>query len=883
MSRGSWAAIAATGLFAHALLLAGAPGVPGPARLALAFAALVLLPGFAFVALGGTPPGGLPLAAGWALGFGVAWNSALVLVAKVLGQPIGVLDLPSFLAAAALWAVVLCRPRPRPPAPAETPLRWPAPALWAVVLAASVGAWHAARLGAPLNYSTDSPDHIATVRRIVETGEPFPVDAYFKDAGEAGRDPRKGVWHPQVARIAKLARVDPLDAWRLLPALLVPLFVVNAACFGVLAGGVAGAAVAAWGLLLTYSGSLAEPYLREAVYATKLADQLALATLTAVVADLIRPQWSARLAAVGLGLGAVTAHVFAAIQFFVVFGALGIGLLLAERGWSARARRLAGTAGLVGVAAVPYVAWRALASYAPVNLIHTEPQGMLVLPGGGRIVPIGGLWDWLGWAWVLFAFAAPGLWRAARSSPVALVLLTTPLAFAAIAFNPLAVALLEPRLGYLLARFVWMLPLTGLLAWLVPRLWDEAKIPPRRRRALLGLAGIAVLLLPALSDAALVLSQPGRFADAERRVSYRRWEDALTWMDAHLPAGSIVLSDPTTSYSVPMMTRHYVATLVDQHSSPSDPHALRRILDARDALDPYAGWERTREVVRAYGVDAIALNDRFATPPSQHYWATEPEWFGPARARLDAAPDAFERVFDTGDFVVYRIRRSALDTLSGPPMPRPFVRPFVSGRAPIARRMGDGLPVLHMARVGPAVAAPGETLLGIADWRALEPLRAGSYSVSVRFDREDLPGGFRPPATIAKPARKLLEAVRGERYRFRGDHQPARGAYGVDLWRPDEIVRDSFEVVIPGDIAEGIYTVQVRMISQPIYPNYRLSDYARDDDYYAGLPVGSLLVARDAPAQRREAARRFQESRREPREVHGVHPGGASRSPSSGH
>src|SRR5205085_4509654 len=99
-------------------------------------------------------------------------------------------------------------------------------ALVALLAAAALGAWQAGRLGAPLALHTDSPDHIATVRRMLETGDAFPRDAFFKDAGRAGADPRKGLWHPEVALIARLAAVDPLDAWRLLPIVLVPLFVL---------------------------------------------------------------------------------------------------------------------------------------------------------------------------------------------------------------------------------------------------------------------------------------------------------------------------------------------------------------------------------------------------------------------------------------------------------------------------------------------------------------------------------------------------------------------------------------------------------------------------------------------------------------------------------
>ena len=109
------------------------------------------------------------------------------------------------------------------------------------------------------------------------------------------------------------------------------------------------------------------------------------------------------------------------------------------------------------------------------------------------------------------------------------------------------------------------------------------------------------------------------------------------------------------------------------------------------------------------------------------------------------------------------------------------------------------------------------------------------------FDQA-LPGGFHPLAWIGKPARKLLERARGERYRFAAGHLPAGGAYGVDQWRPDEVVRDSFELIVPGDVAKGDFLVRVRMIRQPHYPNYRLSDFFSDDDFLAGLPAGWLRV-----------------------------------------
>ena len=322
-------------------------------------------------------------------------------------------------------------------------------------------------------------------------------------------------------------------------------------------------------------------------------------------------------------------------------------------------------------------------------------------------------------------------------------------------------------------------------------------------------------------------------------------------MERNLDARAVVLSDPATSYLVPMMTGRYVATLVDQHGPPNDTLALARILGARDALDPFGSWPRTREVVRASGASVIALNGRFEEPPRLQYWAPSRPWFEAARARFDACPAAFPRLYDAGDFVVYGIRGPALDTLSAPPRPRPFVEPWRPGEtgAPAAE---PGSPAPLSLSLAPAVAAPGADVAGVIRWHAAAPAPAGPYTVLVRFDR-DRPRGFAPPAWLAKPARKLLERSRHERYRFSLQFPPASGAYGVDLWRPDEVVRDSFRFEVPPDAADGTYRVEVRMLREPRYANLRLGDWFFDRDSHSGAPVGRLVVSRGPRAAGEEA------------------------------
>src|SRR5258705_12861196 len=91
---------------------------------------------------------------------------------------------------------------------------------------------------------------------MLETGDAFPINAFFKDAGAAGVDPRKGLWHPQVALIARLAGADPFDAWRSLSTFIAPLFALNVAALGFLIGGPPAAAPAAWAPGVTPGGTM---------------------------------------------------------------------------------------------------------------------------------------------------------------------------------------------------------------------------------------------------------------------------------------------------------------------------------------------------------------------------------------------------------------------------------------------------------------------------------------------------------------------------------------------------------------------------------------------------------------------------------------------------
>ena len=814
--------------------------LPAALRAGLAFALLVWLPGMGWArAIGARPAGGGAFVAAWATGFGVAWLGLLVLLTRVMGAPFTALAHEGAIWVAVPWLVSLgTAPRPPDPNVSATRLRLvPGSACdIAIALAVLLAVEHVARHGPPISYLTDSPDHLGTIRRMLASGDAFPRDAFFRDAGPAGVDPRKGLWHPCVALVCALSRVDPMVTWHVLSAILAGLLVLTAAGFAHRLGGPLAAAAGAWGTLLGYGGGLSTQYLSEAVFATKLADQFSLATAAALLLHLEDGRARSRIAVIGLALGTIATHVFGAIQFTITFGALGLGLLVRDRAWSQPLRRLALTSVACALAALPYLVWRAQGAYAPVNPIHTETQGMLELAHGVRVISVGAVWDWLGPLWVLFPLSLVWWWRAARE-PAVLYLLTTTLAVVTLMFLPPVVAVLEPRLGYLLMRLPWLLPVGPAVAFLVAR--ARAAWSAGRRWGTLGPAALlTVTIAGPLVDAAHAFTRGGGAPDP---TAMRPWTDALAWMDHGLPPGTVVLSDPATSYSIPAFTRHWVTCLADQHSSPNDSLALARILDARDALDPYAPWARTAQAVARWGATAIALNGRFPEPPPLDYWAPARDWYDAARARLDRAPAAFERVYDANRFTVYVVHRDALARLGDGETPRPFVRARAPGDP--ALDLGSGLPRLVSFRFAPDRAARGDTLLGRIEWRAPRPLPPGSYAVAVRFDRA-LPGDVpRAPMAVSKLWRKAIERVRHERYRFRADHLPTSGDYGVDRWRPDEVVSDPFRVVVPGDVASGEYAVRVTMVRHPHYPNLDLRDLLSDDDFLNGLAVGRLRIA----------------------------------------
>jgi hypothetical protein len=821
-----------------ALLAAGAAGAPIPASLRMTFAVLALVawPGAMLlrqflVDREGEWPG--RVAYSFVLGLLPGGLLALASHAFRFDAGIGLWLLPLLGFVLALLAPV----RPRSPHPRGY-LPWVLAIAWALVVAAVLGS-----LGAPLVNDADSLDHVATVRRIAETREPFPTDAFFVDAGTHGADPRKGTYHVVLALLCRAARVDPVTLWRFLPLLFVPVFVLVLATltYALSRSRMAGV-VAAVLFPFVYAGGPGGTELREAVYSTRVGEMAALLAAAALV-RLVERGGRRRLILFWLtALSALFVHVWYALWFALAFGVYAAATLLAA-GTKERARRFALAFGGLLVLALPYLVFRAAQAYGPQNVIHTEPQGLLYLTPSLFTVDPQAIWTWHG-PWLLVALCAvPWFWSRRRESTGAIYLATVTPAVLLIVLNPFLLPLVQAKLGYLTMRLIWIAPVIPACALVVTAL-AEVAVRARGRQRALALAGLApcvLFLLGPLRQGATLLTERRQLRASEAARSPAPWRDVLAFVATRLPVDSVIAADPVTSYSIPAYTGRRVMAFFDQHSSPNDPRGLERILDARAVFSPWVGMARTVELLRRYRVDALVVNERFPQPPATDYWSPTKALAAPTLAKFRDRPDLFRPVFDVDGAYVFELTDAAR---RGPlPEGEPAPRPFLSSAPDTAARV-DGPFLLRAAALSSARGAPDDTLVLTTRWSlAGAPPPAGSYAVYVRLDARDRPRAPLLAGAWDKPYRKFMERWTGWRWRLRTAHRPLEGAFGPDEWRPGEVVVDTTRIVVPANLAPGTYDVGVTLVRTPHYPNTRVADYLHDRDLFSGPVVGAVTIA----------------------------------------
>ncbi|MCK4548003.1 MAG: hypothetical protein KAW17_11245 [Candidatus Eisenbacteria sp.] len=825
---------------------------PGPLRFVLAVVTLLFLPGYLLGRL-------LWHSSRWSF---VHWFSIAVSLSLAVGcfaawilyllhadsgyllwTLVGVVVLLSTagLAGAGPNPVPSLHRRTPPGAPTECQGR-----IWLILLTvlaiavASMLALSPARIG----YIEDALVHMATSKAILETGKIIPPDLLLYGMDHPGEDPRVALIHSVVAALGQGSGLDMYTVWSWLLSFFVPFWIASFFTFtNAILRGYSRSVLATLLFVLLYGGQGTwSDILRDVFYPSRIGMCV---FWTGLLLMLDHLRWRDRdtfwLATLLLPVAAMI-HVTPFLNYWISLASLAVflGIFGNRKRWAAiQAGKALGVGTLL---AAPYLLTRYLTSFDVVNPIHQIPQRVLFLDGGWILPLPTEVIAWFGWAGILAFPLGVALFRQARDDEGRMLLFGNTVVALALLSIPPVFTLAFRTVNFLAIRFVQLVPYITILTLFL--LQTPGKIREGRRPAVRGVAFVILFLLLAVPGALKHLSvHLGPFVDPSV-VNENPTEiiPALRELDALAPASEIVLSDPFTSYAILAFTHHRPMAVPVSHSSPSDSLSVTRTHAATLALDPGIPLSEALASMRRYGVSYIILNHTFRKSHNGYAFSIDPDRFAAQKEHFDAHPEYFEAVAALDSVYIYRLRPgAALETGTSETAPG-AVKPCRDLPKPGGPAIFYDTFELVGAKVLSDRVARGDEL-GI-EW-CWKRTRGGEldsdYWIYIRFDRDYDRGILWQPA-YSKPYRKILERLRGERYRFRADYPMARYAPLLALPTAGVTTSDSMRVAVPKDVAPGRYQVKISLNPKLVHANIHIRDFLRDDDMFDGVPIGWVEV-----------------------------------------
>lgn len=827
----------------HYLLLGFAESIPGHQIIYLYFfAVMVMLPGL--VSTGILFPGTrLYLRLMISMVLGTAHFFIFLILFSVLGLDISHISLVLPLSLAALALYYAYGSFAGFELPADQPLKRPTVVILFLLL--TFVSIITLVVKDPLLYTGDSPDNIAYIRAISRSHEVFPDEFMYKDGGMLTRDIRRGLLHGMWGAInVATSRVAVHPVWPLFSWIGSIFVLLGVFCFGMLLFRNQSIAVAAVLLYFFYhQGGLAGHQLIMHAYSFNFARSFLFLFFPFVMLFLRSRRGEFLLIAAISSFAAVGTHIsYIMIMPFIAFVLWSTEWVQAGRGSRSRlvTRLFPLVIGSIVILNLPYLLIRYFRDYAPANEIHTHVHGVLFFTE--RLAVVNPIIFFQNTGYVMGAafFAIFILWRTSRGDRYLRSLLVLVAAVYLLVYNPLWVPLIMDRITYLIVRFFAAAPAMLVVACLLRTLWLRARgriDSPSRPATVAGWAIVLVLLLPGLIFNFRDFAYAGKHRRESERKSCLRLRDLYSAINDEIPGGRILASDPITSYCVPAFTDQYVVCTFDQHSTPNDSTAIERIIDCRDVYLPGDSCRRITGTLEKYGAGYVVLNGRIPRTVRSQYWGVDRDLAESAARELSGCGDLFERIYSRESLYLFEFAEiPALDAAAA------TVVPEERRRFAIGDFTGDYDTLTHSGTEGIYIAgwekedvrvSRGDTLRIRVDWVAGAPVEPGTYVIYVRFDTDYDKGPLYGDAW-GKVYRKVIEELRGERYRFRIDALPFGGVYPPDLWARGELLRQHIDVPVPRDISEGRYTVSVKLHDAPHYSNLRMSDLLRNEDFYDG-------------------------------------------------
>lgn len=833
--------VAFLGLLLLGLLSAGfLQALPAPVRFLLAFSVVSWIPGSIvarrFLRCGGGGP--LEKTVFWVMG-GLATVSLLTWLAEVVGLSFSAYSVVVQWVLATLFgvAVVLdARGRPVPSAPPRegtVPVaRLRRPLQRALVAIAAALALLALTQPPRFDYHQDSFDHIGYIRHIASENKLTPAGvlaAPVDSGGGTKDDPRKGTLHPIVALAARVSAVDPMDAWRAVPAVFFPLAFLSFLWFCTV---FLPRQPLVWGCVFTFllfqggAGLLhgLEFANGQGVWLVYYWTLVPL-SLRAVAGGGRRDLWAAMV----LFMGGAFMHIGVVTHVSVLLATL----LLFHRWLHLEFRALARLCAWAGVVAAVVLAWKLATSVGHANEIHLHRQGVLYVTQRWFIASPIEVLRQNGLVFFGGMVMLPFLLFAARRHPGVRLQLAFAVIPSVVCFFPPLVALLYDHVTYMLFRVILNIPAFAAVVTAIYLLvvWS------RRRGVAVRIATAVVLLLwfelffvPGV--AAVGRSFEARSAERDREAPLERHRDVIEYL-RNRPPGVVVVSDPATSYLLSAATEHRFVAVLEQHANPNDPYAFDRLAAVRDVLSPYVYLSEAVEACERFDVDVVVINGRLRDDSPGFLSAWSPSLYEAARARMRELETRFVPGYESEEVTVLFYNRGDVPHDDWIPEDSPLLvgprnLPHCTVRAP-----GDAFYITEFG-ISPERALPGETVEVTVGYEVPEPVPAGlPYVIHIRFDHHSI-ALARDGSFFDKQVRRFRERRGGYLLRYRLDHRPFNGIYPVSQWPTAVLFYEKIPVKLPPALKPGTYAVELNIEKQSLLPNFVLRDFFYNRDHYSG-------------------------------------------------
>lgn len=708
---------------------------------------------------------------------------------------------------------------------------------------------------AETNWGTDAPDHLSFIRRAVDSGTIFPNDSYHKDGDGTVFDPRKGLWHAVMSLWLYQSGAQPAYFWSMLPSFLAFFAMISFIFFATALLGPASYVAFACILLALFYREDGIGWFAKLGYSRNIS-QIILWTGVSFLLFYYRGNSGRHLAlACALTLIGVSIHLAFLLLIVTMLFSLLLYVHFTRWGREWRKRFWRSIPPLAVAAAIPFSV-RAAFTFSEYNDIHTHLQGMMMLPGHMMIPdPIDIITRHGLMLFLALPLAVYLLFSRANRERCVLVgtLFLVPVFFV---LNPVTATILEKRLGYMLVRLLYAAPTMCLCALALGNLFRV--VFAKRARGTAAWAGIvrrgtalAILVLfmlfPArLATRALVI-RAGNILHGVGSIN-REYTEIAERLERTLPAHSVILSDPVTSYIISAYTDHFVAVTFGQHCSPSDTLVVTRHRAVRDILSPAVSTAESKHWLELFRADYILINSSPDTEAS-FYRTVQYGELPLTLEKLRSCRQLFKEIYADGEFLLFEVEVDSLLSESSEPCDALFGSALPCNGGTDAQEIAYecGVTLVDLELNG-QVFRPGDTLSGSFCWRAARQLPFESPIVwALRLDT-DFPRGIFFQPWYSKQYRRRIERRNDMYYRFTRFERLMSGCVYPDQWGNGTDMRQDFSFALPSELAPGRYEVRLSVRNVSYMQNTIIADYLMNDDSFQGEPVGMLWIDEQATA-----------------------------------